>query len=119
MEFRNEKNTILTDREIRTNRAFDNFIIYLTAAVVVWLLMSALFNNAWPGNDIPVPENASRVKDMLNVLMYVIPLTFSGLAAGHLFVALLNSVVIQAVDITISGLSVLLRKIIRRGKSHE
>lgn len=107
------------DYQKRVHDALDRSFIFLTAAVVVWCLLTALFYTAWPGNDIPVPENEIRIKDMLNVLMYVIPLTFAGLSAGHLFVALLNSVVIQAVDITISGLSVLLRKIIRRGESHE
>lgn len=110
---------VYPDYQKRVHNALDRSFILLTAAVVVWCLLTALFNTVWPGGDIPVPENEVRIKDMLNVLMYVIPLTFAGLAAGHLFVALLNSVVIQAVDITISGLSVLLRKITRRGESHE
>lgn len=119
MKFQTGRTRALTDTEKQTAGAFDNFIIYLTAAVVVWLLLSALFNNAWPGNDIPVPENASRLKDMLNVLMYVIPLTFAGLAAGNVAVILLNDILTPLAEITVYGLSVLFRKITRRGKSHE
>ncbi|EMP1179972.1 hypothetical protein RGI82_003417 [Morganella morganii] len=119
MKFQTERTWALNDTEKRTAGAFDNFIIYLTAAVVVWLLLSALFHNAWPGNDIPVPENELRIKDILHVLMYVIPLSFAGIAAGNVTVFLLHYILTPLTEITVYGLSVLFRKIIRRGKNHE
>lgn len=119
MNKRPENSATLKDAEMRISRATDNLIIYLTTAIVLWLLMSALFNNTWPGNDIPVPENELRVKDMLNVLMYVIPLSFAGAAAGNMAVILLYGILTPLAEITVYGLSVLFRKITRRGKNHE
>lgn len=119
MKFQTERTWVLTDTGKRTAGAVDRICIYLTAAIVVWLLLSALFNNTWPGNDIPVPENELRVKDMLHVLMYVIPLSFAGIAAGNVAVILLHDILTPLAEITVYGLSVLFRKITRRGKSHE
>lgn len=119
MKFQTERTWTLNDTEKRTAGALDRICIYLTAAIVVWLLLSALFHNAWPGNDIPVPENELRIKDMLHVLMYVIPLSFAGIAAGNVAVFLLHAILTPLAEIAVYGLSVLLRKITRRGKSHE
>ncbi|ECG4848237.1 hypothetical protein E0V38_23585 [Salmonella enterica subsp. enterica serovar Newport] len=119
MEFQTGRTRALTDTEKRTAGAFDNFIIYLTAAVVVWFLLNALFYFVWSPGDIPVPVNELWLKDMLNVLMYVIPLSFAGIAAGNVAVILLNDILTPLAEITVYGLSVLLRKITRRGKSHE
>lgn len=119
MKFQTERTRVLTDTEKRTAGAVDRICIYLTAAIVVWLLLSALFNNAWPGNDIPVPESEQRLKDMLNVLMYAIPLSFAGAAAGNVAVILLHGILTPLAEITVYGLSVLFRRIIRRGERHE
>lgn len=119
MKFQTGRTWTLNDTEKRTAGALDRICIYLTAAIVVWLLLSALFHNAWPGNDIPVPENELRIKDMLHVLMYVIPLSFAGIAAGNVAVFLLHAILTPLAEIAVCGLSVLLRKITRRGKSHE
>lgn len=111
--------TVHPDYQKRVHDALDRSFKFLTAAFVVWFLLTTLFNTVWPGGGIRVPENELRIKDMLTVLMYAIPVTLAGLAAGCLSVALLNSIVIQAAEILVSGLSVLYRKITRRGESHE
>lgn len=115
MKFQTGRTRALTDTEKRTAGAFDNFIIYLTAAVVVWFLLNALFYFVWSPGDIPVPENELRLKDMLNVLMYVIPLTFAGVALGNACMVLVNCFYV----LLVYGIPVLYRRIIRRGKRHE
>ena len=102
----------------RSQNAFDRAFVYLIAAYLLWVFMTFVFHGAWPGDE-PVREEALRVKDIMNAAMYLIPETLAGLGAANVFLIFWYSILLPACNMADYGLSVLFRKIIRRGKSHE
>ncbi|QXD01240.1 hypothetical protein [Klebsiella sp. PL-2018] len=64
--------------------------ISVLTGLFLWLALRALFDNnldAWVGN----PE-ATRVKDMMSVAVYVLPLVFLSFSAATFLMAALNDV---------------------------
>lgn len=116
----NKKTVVIVhpDYKKRSQRAFDRAFVYLIAAYLLWVFMTFVFHGVWP-EDEPVREEALRVKDIMNAAMYLIPETLAGLGIANLFLMYWYSFLLPVCNMADYGLSVLFRKITRRGKSHE
>ncbi|WP_140187516.1 MULTISPECIES: hypothetical protein [Providencia] len=73
----------------RVDSSVLNGLSYLIAGAFLWWLLHGLFNGMWSG-DAVIPEAQWRVKDILNVAMYVVPYCFFALALRHGVVAIFS-----------------------------
>lgn len=117
----NKKTVVIfhPDYKKRSQNAFDRAFVYLIAAYLLWVFMTFVFRGIWPDDGTPVPEHELRFKDMMNAAMYLIPETLAGLGTANVFLIFWYSILLPACNMADYGLSVLFRKITRRGKSHE
>lgn len=116
----NKKTVVIThpDYKKRSQSAFDRAFVYLIAAYIIWVFMTFVFSGVWP-DDEPVREEAARVKDIMNAAMYLIPETLAGLGIANVFLIFWYSILLPVCNLADYGLSVLWRRITRRGKRHE
>lgn len=117
----NKKTVVIThpDYKKRSQNAFDRAFVYLIAASLLWIFMTFVFYEIWPEGEGEIPEHELRVKDMMNVAMYLIPETLAGLGIANVFLILWYSILLPVCNLADYGLSVLYRKVTGRRKSHE
>lgn len=117
----NKKTVVIVhpDYQKRTQDAADRAFIFVAAACILWFVIRFHFFVVWPEGETAVPEHEFRVKDIMNTAMYLIPETLAGLGIANLFLMFWYSFLLPVCNMADYGLSVLLRKITRRGKSHE
>lgn len=107
------------DYKKRSQSAFDRAFVYLIAAYLLWVFMTFVFHQIWPEGTEAVSEHELRFKDIMNAAMYLIPETLAGLGTANLFLMFWYSLLLPVCNMADYGLSVLLRKITGRKKSHE
>lgn len=117
----NKKTVVIVhpDYKKRAQSAFDRAFVYLIAAYLLWVFMTFVFHQIWPERTEAVPEHELRFKDIMNAAMYLIPETLAGLGIANLFLMFWYSLLLPVCNMADYGLSVLYRRIIRRGESHE
>ncbi len=117
----NKKTVVIVhpDYKKRSQSAFDRAFVYLIAAYLLWVFMTFVFHQIWPEGTEAVPEHELRFKDIMNAAMYLIPETLAGLGTANLFLVFLYSILLPVCNMADYGLSVLYRRITRRGKNHE
>ncbi|WP_405471161.1 hypothetical protein ACGTI2_20955 (plasmid) [Morganella morganii] len=116
----NKKTVVIVhpDYQKRWQDAADRAFIFLTAASILWFVINFHFYVVWPEGE-PVREETLRFKDIMNTAMYLIPETLAGLGIANLFLMFWYSILLPVFNMADYGLSILFRKITRRGKSHE
>ncbi|EAA0562716.1 hypothetical protein DKG82_23065 [Salmonella enterica subsp. enterica serovar Lexington] len=77
------------------------FLVFMTTAIIMWEITHGVFN-IWADDWMKDPESR-RVKDMWNVLMYILPYTFLSLACG----CGLAAIVVDAMAVLSAGLRIL------------
>ncbi|HDU8496991.1 TPA: hypothetical protein RG419_003692 [Morganella morganii] len=117
----NKKTVVIIhpDYQKRSQNAFDRAFVYLIAAYLLWVFMTFVFHGIWPEGEAAVPEHELRVKDIMNTAMYLIPEMLAGLGIANLLLMFWYRILLPVCNMADYGLSVLFRKITRRGKSHE
>ncbi|ECV2306889.1 hypothetical protein H7D82_000852 [Salmonella enterica] len=68
------------------------FLVFMIAAIIFWEITHGVFN-IWIDDWMKDPES-HRIKDMWNVLMYIIPYSFLSLACGCGLAALVVDAVV-------------------------
>ncbi|HGM9948312.1 TPA: hypothetical protein ACKRWH_003278 [Providencia rettgeri] len=84
---------VTADQKIIAERNYDSFlnlIGYLTAGVALWILMQWQFMFVF-SNKADVPDELLRFKDLWNVVMYVVPYCFWGMATKHASIMLITT----------------------------
>lgn len=105
MNTKPEKSAVPTDTDMRIYRAADRIQIYLTAAVYCGVFLFVFSDTVRSDAVMPVSEIHIPVKAVLNVLLYVLPLVFTGLAAVNLCVVVIYGIFIPLTRRTLCALS--------------
>ncbi|WP_272668994.1 hypothetical protein [Providencia sp. PROV151] len=84
---------VTADQKIIAERNYDSFlnlIGYLAAGVTLWILMQWQFMFVF-SDKADVPDELLRFKDLWNVVMYVVPYCFWGMATKHASIMLITT----------------------------
>ncbi|QZY66756.1 hypothetical protein K7H99_21825 (plasmid) [Providencia rettgeri] len=83
---------VTADQKIIAERNYDSFlnlIGYLAAGVALWILMQWQFMFVF-SDKADVPDELLRFKDLWNVVMYVVPYCFWGMAIKHMTILVIT-----------------------------
>lgn len=108
MNKKTENSATLKDADMRIYRAADRIQIYLTAAVYCGVFLFVFSDTVRSDAVMQVSEIHLQVKIVLNVLLYVLPLVFTGLAVVNLCVVVIYGIFIPLTRRTLCGLSELI-----------
>lgn len=75
----------------RQDQSTSEFIGYVIAGLVLWFVMHKTFEMAcWPDSKLDADPNYLGTKGLWNVVMYVVPFCFWGVAMKHLVIGVFS-----------------------------
>ncbi|EMA4784498.1 hypothetical protein U3C50_004304 [Providencia rettgeri] len=75
----------------RQDQSTSEFIGYVIAGLVLWFVMHKAFEMAcWPESKLDADPNYLGTKGLWNVVMYVVPFCFWGIAIKHLVIGVFS-----------------------------
>lgn len=75
----------------RQDQSTSEFIGYVIAGLVLWFVMHKAFEMAcWPDSKLDADPNYLGTKGLWNVVMYVVPFCFWGVAMKHLVIGVFS-----------------------------
>ena len=75
----------------RQDQSASEFIGYAIAGLVLWFVMHKAFEMAcWPDSELDADPNYLGTKGLWNVVMYVVPFCFWGIAIKHLVIGVFS-----------------------------